>query len=283
MLIVCPNCASSYRLAAESLGSGGRSVQCAHCHQVWFEAPRACEPSTDVLADTDSITPSPRNSGDPMEYATAQVDRADVDRADVDGTDVEPDLGDLHAPSATGRAHAILNGAPVGFAKITSPQRAGRSRPIQSARFPAASALPAIIGVLVVMVGGLVTMRHQVVQALPQTASLYTLLGMPVNIRGLQFNNVRTVHETQNGVPVLVVEGEIVGTGKRLTEVARLRLALVDRNGREIYVWTARPDRTLLPPGEALPFRARLASPPAEATSVVVRFADGQDMQAGLL
>jgi predicted Zn finger-like uncharacterized protein len=36
MLIVCPNCATSYRVEAPSLGPTGRSVRCVRCRNVWF-------------------------------------------------------------------------------------------------------------------------------------------------------------------------------------------------------------------------------------------------------
>jgi hypothetical protein len=65
--------------------------------------------------------------------------------------------------------------------------------------------------------------------------------------------------------------------------VPRLRFAVVDGSGKEIYAWTARPTRTLLPPGEALPFRTRLASPPADAHGISVRFFNRHDAQAGFM
>lgn len=36
MLIVCPACASEYRIDAERVGTGGRSVRCAACRETWF-------------------------------------------------------------------------------------------------------------------------------------------------------------------------------------------------------------------------------------------------------
>jgi hypothetical protein len=106
---------------------------------------------------------------------------------------------------------------------------------------------------------------------------------LPVNLRGLAFENIRTSRDVQDGVPMLIVEGEIVGTTGRHTEVPRLRFAVTDSTGKEIYAWTARPARTLLPPGEALPFRSRLASPPAEASGVSVPFVQRADAQAGFM
>jgi hypothetical protein len=128
-----------------------------------------------------------------------------------------------------------------------------------------------------------VAARQQIVRLLPQTASLYARIGLPVNLRGLAFENIKTSREVEDGVPMLIVEGDIVGTTARHTEVPRLRFAVLDGTGKEIYAWTARPARNLLPPGEALPFRSRLASPPGEASGVSVRFFNRRDAQAGLM
>src|SRR5262245_12917956 len=36
MLIVCPNCSTSYAIDPTSLGSAGRTVRCARCKTTWF-------------------------------------------------------------------------------------------------------------------------------------------------------------------------------------------------------------------------------------------------------
>jgi hypothetical protein len=42
------------------------------------------------------------------------------------------------------------------------------------------------------------------------------------------------------------------------------------------------PPRSVLPSGEALPFRSRLASPPPEGRDVLVRFFARRDLVAGM-
>src|SRR5262249_55878201 len=68
----------------------------------------------------------------------------------------------------------------------------------------------------------LIGWRSDVVRWLPQTASLYAAIGLPVNLRGLIFTGVTTEREAQSGVEVLVVQGTIVNTVKRPVEVPRL-------------------------------------------------------------
>ena len=126
----------------------------------------------------------------------------------------------------------------------------------------------------------LVGWRSDVVRALPQTASFYSLLGLSVNLRGLVFDNVATVTEQHEGVPILVVEGNVVNTTRKNEDVPRLKFILRNAAQHEIYSWTAVPVRASLPPGEGVGFRTRLTSPPADARDVVVRFVNRRDLVA---
>jgi len=119
-----------------------------------------------------------------------------------------------------------------------------------------------------------------VVRLVPQTASLYAALGLPVNLRGLTFGNVTTAIETQDGVQVLVIEGTIASASTRAVEVPRLRFSVRNHRGQEVYAWTALPSRGALSPGETLPFRSRLASPPPDMREVLVRFFNRRDLVA---
>jgi hypothetical protein len=123
--------------------------------------------------------------------------------------------------------------------------------------------------------------RNDFVRLMPQTASFYARLGMPVNLRGLAFDNLSTSTEQHEGVPILVVEGEIVNETHKIVDVPRLRFAVRNAGRQEIYSWTAVLPRTLLSPGDAAPFRTRLASPPPDAHDVLVRFLNRNDIYAG--
>ena len=138
-----------------------------------------------------------------------------------------------------------------------------------------------LILVLVAVNGALIVWRTDVVRAVPQTASLFAAVGLPVNLRGLVFEDVKIAKEAHDGVNVLVVEGNIVSFTKRPVEVPRLRFAVRNTTGQEIYSWTAQPSRSVLGAGETLAFRSRLASPPADANDVLVRFFNRRDTVAG--
>ena len=73
MLIVCPNCATSYRIEPSSLGAAGRSVRCVRCRSVWVAHDSAEFPATEELARDGGISLSasfaalddPRDPSDP--------------------------------------------------------------------------------------------------------------------------------------------------------------------------------------------------------------------------
>ncbi len=76
MLIVCPSCASEYRIDADKVGMEGRSVRCAACRETWFISP------ADVLAGHEAeLVADADAQADPVvdaawEEATASVRHA---------------------------------------------------------------------------------------------------------------------------------------------------------------------------------------------------------------
>jgi hypothetical protein len=89
-----------------------------------------------------------------------------------------------------------------------------------------------------------------VVRYVPQTASLFAAIGLPVNLRQLVFEDVKITNEETDGLPVLIVEGTIASQSNAPVEVPRMRFAVRNARGQEIYAWTARPSRSILEPGQ---------------------------------
>ena len=118
--------------------------------------------------------------------------------------------------------------------------------------------------------------RSEVVRCLPQTASLFAAIGLPVNLRHLTFEDVRVSREEQKGGPMLSIEGKIVSNAAKPVDVPRLRFAARTKDGREIYTWTARPESNILRPGESLNFRS-LAKPPEDTVDIMVRSFNAHD------
>jgi hypothetical protein len=273
------------------LGEAGRAVRCVTCHTLWFEQPNQVAETVGFAA---------RDASDPAQIRPPLDDVVEI--GDAQSGYLQPAGGHGDTEFGAEPAHGIAphdvapsivrsadDAGPIQkrFDAPTNVERAAASRPGKKAPrrgLPLSRhALPAAICALALVLVCLVATRQQVVRFLPQTASLYARIGLPVNLRGLAFENVKTSRELADGVPMLIVEGDIVGTTGRHTEVPRLRFAVTDSTGKEIYAWTARPSRTLLTPGETMPFRSRLASPPAEASGVSVRFFNRRDAQAGFM
>ncbi len=160
------------------------------------------------------------------------------------------------------------------FAARRQRLRTRRKRPRRSSRWTAA------ILVLVAFNVALVGARNDLVRYVPQTASLFAAIGLPVNLRHLKFEKVRISKEAQDGINVLIVQGVIVSEASKPAEVPRLRFAVRNATGQEIYTWTALPTRSVLGPGERLEFRSQIPAPPSNATNVKVRFFTAQDAGA---
>ena len=147
----------------------------------------------------------------------------------------------------------------------------------RSRRWPG---LPTMILVLAGTIAALLNWRATVVRFVPQTASLFSAVGLPVNLRGLSLDDVKTSVEAHDGVTVLVVQGTIANLTRQPLEVPRLRFAVRNPAGYEVYAWTALPAEQVLAPGDRAPFRSRLASPPADAQDIIVRFFNRRDVTA---
>jgi hypothetical protein len=78
----------------------------------------------------------------------------------------------------------------------------------------------------------------------------------------------------------LLVTGEIVNLRDEDISAPPLRLALRGADGRELYFWAIRPPKSSLRARERVPFRARLAAPPAGVREVLVKFAAPGDKGA---
>ncbi len=333
MLILCPHCATSYRVESSSLGDEGRSVRCTRCQTVWFAAPErlpappvahqhnemlASELASAAQALATGREEMPEEAGmgfpappeaEPMpdygEPADAEAGAESRIEAVADTLHPAPIPPEDDLPAAQADEPAQVDESPSivppieqlatlptslpdphegeddveSFAARRERLRARRRKP--KGRLPSPG-LPVVILVLIAVVGGLIGWRKTIVRVAPQTASLYARIGLPVNLRGLVFGNIKTTRETQDGIPVLVVEGTIGSKSSGIADVPRLRFAVRNAAGVELYTWTAMPSRQTLGPGEQLPFRSRLASPPTDAQEVTVRFFNRYDAGAGM-
>ena len=118
--------------------------------------------------------------------------------------------------------------------------------------------------------------REEIVRFVPPLAGAYAAIGLPVNVQGLEWREVRTRLVTEASQKVLAVEGEIRNLRSQSQSLPDIQLSLRDNSGREVYVWKTPAPKADLGGGETIAFRARLASPPGSATAVRVVFAEAK-------
>jgi predicted Zn finger-like uncharacterized protein len=312
MLIVCPNCATSYDVDAASLRPNGRKVRCVRCRSIWqAELPHAER----LIAAAEELAPVRRTveamaeiaAGAPGRELPAAQTEAGLPTHDIPHNVPMEDAAAPPEPAESAAEASPLvevDSPPIALVEpdtIETPfvvedqisipppledveSVAARRYPLRPKRkglhWPLSPLQSAILGLLIVN-AIIVGWRTDFVRAMPQTASFYAWIGMPVNLRGLVFDGLVTTTEQHDSVPILVVGGNIVNVAGKTSDVPHLRFAIRNAAHQEIYSWTAVPSRTMLPSGEALEFRSRLASPPLDAHDVLVRFVNRYDILNG--
>jgi predicted Zn finger-like uncharacterized protein len=284
MLIVCPSCATSYLINPDSVGPAGRAVRCARCKSTWFVT--APKKTSNVAAFVDSVI-AEAEAQSAEQHGGESPAPAPADDFGIEAHDAPP-AQTTYSPSPDLAAHdtdavsyenarpeppAITDGPalvpPIEYAAAAAGVEADaddtdtfaiRRQRLKSRRKQArrSSRWTAIILVLFAFNVALLGARNEVVRYLPQTASLFAAIGLPVNLRNLKFENVHISRETDDGKSILVIEGNIVSAAGKAAEVPRLRFAARNAAGQEVYVWTALPSRSILGPGESLDFSSRL-------------------------
>ena len=301
MLITCPNCSTSYAVEPASLGVDGRTVRCARCKSTWFASASSNTPemsaagdvsvegaeapeSTGVLRPDHPVSQTDDNAGPAQEAADATQPMAPAVRgAPTPASTASDPIAITDAPSVVPSIDSPSSDASPGADADEIENFTARRKRLQARRSKArrSSRWTALILVLFAFNVALIGARSEVVRFFPQTASLFSAVGLPVNLRNLKFENMRISKEAQEGLSSLVVEGTIVSITNRPTEVPRLRFSARDAAGQEVYTWTAMPGRSILGPGEKMDFRSRFVSPPENAVDVMVRFASAQDAAPG--
>jgi len=298
-----------------AVGAAGRTVRCARCKASWHVGGPKTEPDVtafvdSVIAEAEGKPPAPaRAKASPPPTAAAQQAADDfgpeaaasMTKTEIKAPPVEPpppvpapaevqasepepvtitDAPSLvppieHAPLPEAADAAFEFEEAESFDARRLQMQARRRKSRRSSRWTA------VILVLVAFNVALVGARNEVVRYLPQTASLFAAVGLPVNLRGLKFADVKISKEAQDGAETLIVQGAIVSEAGKAIEVPHLRFAARNVTGQEVYTWTMPPPRSILGPGERLEFRSQIPAPPAEASDVMVRFFTAQDAAAG--
>jgi predicted Zn finger-like uncharacterized protein len=244
MILTCPACQTRYTVDAAKFPPQGRSVRCARCGEVWHAEPDVAEPAFEPPP------PEPPRP-DPREAYAEPVPRDPVLRDPVLRDPVLRDSG----PQAP----------PVSVREPSPPfwQR----RPVLAAGWVG------LVGVVLLIGIAATAWRQQVVDAWPQSAAVYSKLGMKVAASGLKLDHTKFSNEMRGALPVLTVSGALTNVADRELPVPQIRIGLVDAEKREVYHWTVAPNVISLKPGQSTRFATELSNPPEGAIRYEVRFA----------
>ena len=279
ILIHCPACEAGLRLEASKLAKRRRGIRCAVCNHRWIEAARpqpASSPESDPAPQVrltpqvstphaaPDVTPEPRGGPGSGMKGLGISARPGFEWPKLtvpEPRTIGPKSPDLRAETAPGtrRQRKSAN-------KIASPARSTGFR-------RGAEQLAVACAVLVLVQLGL-GKRDVVVRFVPKLAGIYSAIGLPVNLQGLELVEVKSRLLEDAAQPVLAVEGEIRNLRDKSQKIPELQLSLRDASGREVYVWKTQPPKGDLAGGETVYFRARLEAPPDGANRVHVQFAD---------
>lgn len=291
MRTTCPTCDTVYVVPDDRIGPKGRKVRCARCDEEWrvrlepvVDADADAAPA--VRADHPDVPPfeepsePPPTEDDVDPFAAAPGDdpepAADVTDETAMGEDPPPPVADTAGPARpapsmpAGPRPAARRGR---FATPRLPRRLLRLAPLAG---------PAVFVLACALLTCVVVFRTAVVSHMPALAGLYRLVGLEVNLRGIVFGQIETLRETEDGKPVLVVEGSLANTTGSTHDVPALRFALRDADAQELYAWSIDPRASVIPAGDSLRFRTRLVAPPDRAVDLQVRFAERRNRQAVL-
>lgn len=262
MIITCPHCQTKYQVAFEAIGSAGRKVQCAHCHQAWQQTAQAeQQKASQDDAPVDAIAEDAMDDAMAAEEQTARLETR-REPAEASSDDASSPRA-LPVPDA-----AELKKRQKAFSRR---QNAMTSR-LPLARLRRGARIAGAI-LLFALVSGAYFARVQIVERYPSMAGLYSAIGLSVNVVGLDFAEVETTKAMSGSNEVLMVSAQIVGLTNKPVRVPPVVISLLDTENHVIYEWSVAPRVRDLMAGERASFDTRLTMPPNEAMRVRLSFA----------
>ena len=270
---------------------GGGEDQSQDDIDAMFDAPgeskEQSQDDVDALFSTDAKEAS-SVGGEDQSVAEGVADKGNADpssfeiKGDVDESYQAP-VVDLMDADAFEEQKALARGRGRGRGRgrdiESSARRRGKRR--KKAKAPAASVDPKVVkrewaigGVafafLLSTLIALFAAPKFWVESVPDLASLYELIGMPVNVAGVDFSMVDVQLVQKSGSPVITVETELVNPGAKPVILPSVQFSVLGNEGSELYSWSIDPDHVGLGPGERKMIETSIAAP-AQAKSISLR------------
>ncbi|MEO0883509.1 MAG: MJ0042-type zinc finger domain-containing protein [Pseudomonadota bacterium] len=147
-----------------------------------------------------------------------------------------------------------------------------RERKRRKSRLAATSAWFSTALASLLIVGGLVVFRNDVVRVWPQAAEAYKAAGLEVNRFGLDFVSVDASRTFDGTMPILTISGTVTNVTAISQPGSSVRIGLRDEVGAEVASLIAPMDTSEIAPGASANFSTRLENPPVEAFDLELSF-----------
>jgi hypothetical protein len=218
---------------AAAIGPNGRTVRCARCEATWFvSAEDAAQDSLDQKILEEDLVQAP---------------------VDNDVTETN-DMSSL-ASTAPAGAHVTMRD------KADAEKRARRRKVIWAIW---------LIPLLILLLGAALAFmfRQEIVNRIPQTATIYKSLGITVKTAGLEIESPTARMALIDGQTVLVVNSAIRNVSTAAQDVPMVQLSLHNGAGEPLAEWYVEPDKTRLAPKGRLEFASQFPDPPVDAVDL---------------
>ena len=138
-----------------------------------------------------------------------------------------------------------------------------------------------IIVFFLVLFGGLIAgaffLKDHVIRAVPALEKVYDMVGFHEVGEGLQIQRVEFAQETDQGLEVLVVRGQIENVSDKLRPVPMLRAILFDSEGEEIQHADVAPLKSEMRKGDKMSFKISIKEPSPLRRRIKVTFIDPKE------
>ncbi|MCF6221121.1 MAG: zinc-ribbon domain-containing protein [Robiginitomaculum sp.] len=261
MILTCPECATSFKVADDAIGANGRTVRCSQCSTTWFVA---AEPDVLNLEESKKVSETRDQVSREAVSSDMGSDFKSVDFGYDDALDNMRER-DLEASAAGIGAHAAIR------------DNADRIR-ARRRLFGVGMIWVVTLSILALFALSALLFRATIVEKFPGTAPIYKAIGLEANASGLEIYNIETRYGNNEGVQVLFVSGKIKNYDRKTRDVDLIKLSFKNEAGEVLTSWVVEPPQTTLKSGKTIEFASQYPNPPIDA----VKLAPGFVTEAGV-
>ncbi len=266
MILTCPKCSTRYLTKDNAIHANGQAVRCAKCETTWFVSADEADGAHQEVSGQTSL--------DPDALALADNQRDPITEIGADDKPLMPDKAadDISANSAPEThnkpaAKPYSKGAHVSLRDKADAEKLGKRRRIIAGIWGVPMALLFIAAVLGFL------FRQDIVNRVPEVASLYKTLGMNVKLAGIDIEKPIAKTSLIDGEPVLIVNSAVKNLSSKTQILPLVELTL--RNGADeaLVQWYVELEQSRLGAKGRLEFASQFPNPPVDTVKLTYKFA----------